>query len=289
MSPLATALTTMRRSPYQSLAALFIVTLTFFVGYVFSTTGLIAQQVLKYFETRPQVIAFFELDAANSTVKDLAQKMESKSYVERVKIIDQEQALKLYREDNKDDPLLHELVTADILPASIEVSGQDVGSLAQIKEDLDKSEGVDEVILQQEIVDSLRQWTESLRYIGIGSIVILGSLSLLIIIIITGIRITTKRHAIQIMRMIGATKWYVKSPFVFEGMLYGLIGSLLGWCLMFVGLLYTTPWIQNFLGSVPVFPISEYYYMVQVSVGTLIGMILSALASDWAAGRMMKR
>jgi cell division transport system permease protein len=61
MSALTTALIGMRRSPYQSLAAILLVTLTFFVGYSFSLFSLGSELVLRYFETQPQVIGFFQL------------------------------------------------------------------------------------------------------------------------------------------------------------------------------------------------------------------------------------
>jgi cell division transport system permease protein len=150
MNSLSSALTAMRRSPYQTLSAILLVTITFFVGYAFSLFSLGSEYILRYFETRPQVIAFFELNASTSQINTLAEQMRQQPYVENVSIVSKEQALELYRQDNAEDPLLLELVSADILPASIEVRGRTVDDLPTIKAELDGVEGIDELVYKQD-------------------------------------------------------------------------------------------------------------------------------------------
>jgi cell division transport system permease protein len=289
MKHMSAAITAIRRSPYQALAAVLILTITFFVGYVFSLFLFGSEQILRYFETRPQITAFFKLDSTADQVQTLEKTMRDKSYVDSVTVISKDKALEIYRQDNQKDPLLLELVTADILPASIEVSGRDVASLETIKQDLEKADGVDEVVFQQNVIESLQKWTQSLRYIGIASVAILAMTSFLIIVIVTGMKVAVKRRAIHIMRILGATKWYVKAPFVYEGITYGVIGSILGWGGMYIGLLYLTPWLKEFLGTVPLLPLPLEFLIVQIGAGTLIGIILGSFASSVAVQRMMRR
>ncbi len=289
MNPLSSALTAMRRSPYQTLAAILMLSLTCFVGYTFSLFLVGAEKVLQYFETRPQIIGFFELNATTQQIDALKQTMQQKSYVDTVTVVSKDQALELYKKDNQDDPLLLELVSADILPASIEVSGKDPDSLSQIKDDLSKAQGVEEVVFQQDVLDTLTSWTKSLRYVGAGLIGLLGITSFLLIMVIIGIKITTKKNAIHIMRIIGATKWYIQAPFMFEGVMYGIIGSLLGWLAMYAGLLYLTPWLKDFLGTVPLLPVPLEFFAMQLGIGTLIALSIGSFASLTAARRMIRK
>lgn len=289
MNSFSTALTNIRRSPYQSLTAILMLSITFFVAYAFSLFILGTEQILRYFETRPQIIAFFELDASQEQLTTAQQTMEQKSYVEDVDLVDKEEALEIYQETNKEDPLLLELVTADILPASIEVSGVDINSLSVIQKDLESLSGIDEVIYQKDVIDELTTWTSSVRWIGVGGLVVLGITSLLTIMIITGMKSANRRGAINIMRIIGASKWYVKSPFVYEGMIYGLTGSFIGWGLMTTALLYTTPWLKEFLGAVPLLPVPIEILLIQLGIGSVIGIIFGSLASSIAVSRVMKR
>src|SRR5258708_4051700 len=289
MSHISSALIAIRRSPYQALAAILMLWITFFVGYTFSLFFYSSDQILHYFETRPQITAFFKLDAPSANIQTLQDSMTSKPYVDKVTIISKEQALQIYREDNKKDPLLLELVTADILPASIEVSAKDPTFLPQIKQDLENADGVEEVIYQKDVIDTLQKWTTSLRYVGVVSIVILGFTSFFIIIIITGMKVAMKKRAIQIMRILGASRWYVKAPFVYEGMLYGFFGSLAGWTVMYVALLYLTPWITSFLGAIPLLPLPPEFFAIQFAAGTLIGLTLGGISSSVAVQRMMRK
>jgi len=289
MKHLSAALTNIRRSPYQTLAVMILVSITFFVGYVFSLFLFSANTVLRYFETRPQITAFFTIDADPAVIQALESTMKGKSYVSNVTVISKEKALEIYQEDNKEDPLLLELVTADILPASIEVSGVDSTNLPQIKADLEGAQGIDEVVYQEDVVEQLQSWTKSIRYIGVGSVIVLSFTSLLLIIIVTGLKVVSKRRAIQIMRIIGASKWYVRAPFIYECIIYGVVGSLLGWGGMYLGLLYATPWLENFLGTVPLLPLPLEFFAVQAGIGTGIGVLLGALASSFATQRMMRQ
>lgn len=288
MSSLTTALTAMRRSPYQTLAAILLVTLTFFVGYSFSLFTLGSELVLRYFETQPQVIGFFQLNAPAQDIENISTQMRDKPYVESVTVVSKEQALEQYRQENARDPLLLELVTAEILPASIEVRGRDVENLTQIKDDLSKVSTMDEVVYQSDLVQSLASWTSTIRWVGLISSILLTVISFLIIVIIIGMKVASKRPAITIMRIIGATRWFIRLPFMVEGMLYGLIGSLIGWGAMLVSLLYLTPWLTDFLGGIKLLPVPWQVLAIQIGIGTVAGMILGAFAGTVAVSRMIK-
>lgn len=289
MTSFSSALINMRRAPYQALAAILLLSVTFFVGYIFSFFALGSEKILQYFETRPQVIAFFNLETDPEVINQLATELSNQSYVTDIKVVSKDEALKMYQEENKDDPLLLELVTSQILPASVEVSASSLNDLKIIKETLETNDDIDEVVLQEDILESLASWTTNLRLVGIISITILGVTSLLLMMIVIGMKVVTKRPAINIMRIIGATKWFIRSPFVIEGTLYGLLSSLVGWSIAVAILFYLTPDIKNFLGPIPLFPIDPAFFAVQVSVGTLIGMVLGALAGSLAVGRVMRK
>ena len=288
MNPFSTALTNIRRSPFQSITAMVITAVTLFVAYSFSLMILGTQQILNYFETRPQVIGFFELDTSVNEINQISEKMQQKSYVKDIQLITQEEALATYREENKDDPLLLELVTADILPASIEVSADEILSLVQIKNDLEELDEVEEVVFQQDIIDSLTSWTTSVRYIGLAAVIVLGLTSFLIITALISMKVTHRKRTIQVMNFLGASSWFIKAPFFFEGVIYGLVGSLIGWGSMFAVLLYLTPWLKNFLGTISLLPVPWEVFAIQLSVGTLATILLGGFAGVTAVKRMMK-
>lgn len=289
MKKLQDALVAIRRTPYQSSVAILMVTVTFFVGYMFSMFVVGTDTILKFFETRPQVIGFFEIDAETVQVESLAETMRQKSYVESVNVVTKDQALELYRQDHREDPLLLELVTADILPASIEVSGNTVDSLAKIQTDLQGAQSVEDVVYQEDIVANIKQWTSAVRMVGLIATTVLGLVTFLTIMTLIGMKISARRNAISVMNVIGATHWYISGPFVLEGILYGAVGSLVGWSIMYALLLYATPGLQSFMGSIVALPLPWTILVGQVGIGTLIAIILGATASLFATSRMMRK
>lgn len=289
MRPLVTALTTIRRSPYQALTSILMVSVTFFVAYSFSLLLLGAHTVLKHFETQPQIIAFFDVNADQADISKIEDEIKKKDYVKDVTFVSKESALKIYQESNKDQPLLLELVTADILPASIEVSANDLTSLPQIKKDLEGYPSIDEVDFQESIISELSRWTNNLRTIGLAAVIVLAIISFLIITIIIAMKASSQKAAITIMRLIGATSGYIKAPFIIEGMVYGLTGALLGWFGSYGALLYLSPWIRDFLGSITVLPVPINVLVIQLGSGVMAGLILGGFAGLLAVSRFIRR
>jgi len=262
-----------RRSPYQSLAAVLIMALTFLTVSVFTLLIVGSHTIISYFESKPQVTAFFKDEAQKTDIDNLKSQLLATGKVAGIKYVSKDQALEIYKQQNKNDPLLLELVTADILPASLEISTYNINDLGQIADTLKGVPIVQEVVYQKDVVTTLQSWTTALRRIGAALIVILAGVSIFIMTTIIGIKVAQKREEIEIMRLIGATTWYISWPFLYEGMLYGIIGAGIGWFISTAGLLYLSPFLQSFLQGIPLFPINPLFLL-----GLLVGEILLAVS-----------
>src|SRR5215469_10848596 len=159
MKATKTTLQHMRRSPYQSLAAVFIMMLTFLSITVFSFIVFGSSAVINFFESKPQVTAFFKDTATQENIDSLRKQIDATGMIASTKYISKDQALQIYKEQNKGDPLLLDLVTADILPASLEISTVKIEDLGTVSDILKKSPYVSEVIYQKDIVSTLARWT----------------------------------------------------------------------------------------------------------------------------------
>ena len=122
--------------------------------------------------------------------------------------------------------MLLDLVTADILPASLEISTYKIEDLSLVSDTLKKSTIVQEVVFQKDVVATLTSWTNAIRKIGISIVVILALVSIFIMATIVGIKISQKREDIETMRLIGAGGWYIRWPFIFEGIFYGISSAV---------------------------------------------------------------
>jgi len=116
----------------------------------------------------------------------------------------------------------------------------------------------------------------------------MGLVSIFIIITITGIKISQKKEDIEIMRLIGATNWHIRWPFILEGMFYGVIGAFIGWGIASLGLWYSSSFLSSFLQGIPIFPIPILFYLGLLGAELVLSIILGAFASFIAVLRYLK-
>jgi cell division transport system permease protein len=277
-----------RRSPYQALAAILIMTLTFLAISFFTFLLVGSSKVINYFESKPQVTAFFVNGVKQSDINSLENSLKATGKIASIKFVSQDEALKIYREQNKNDPLLLDLVTADVLPASFEISTAQIEDLATISNQLNKSSIVSDVIYQKDVVSTLTSWTSAIRKIGIVLIVLLSLVSIFIMVTIIGIKISQKKADIEIMKLIGATNWYIRWPFLTEGVIYGLVGALVGWVIATAGLLYATPFLESFLKGIPVLPVAYVDLLILLGLELVFAVFLGAVSSFLAVLRYSK-
>ena len=276
-----------RRSPYQALAAIFILIQTFFVISLFTFVIFGSARVISYFESQPRVSAFFKEEITREDALVLEEEVNATGKIAESKYVSKEEALQIYQNIFKDDPLLLEFVTSDILPASLEVSTYEIEDLASISEILRKSPFVQEITYPQDIVSSLTKWTSAIRKVGAVLIGVLALDSVFIMVIIIGIKIYQKREEIEIMKLLSATNWYIRWPFMYEGIFYGITGAFFGWVFATGVLLYATPFLKSFFG-IPVIPISPLFLFGLLGAEVLVAIILGVFSSFLAVLRYLK-
>jgi cell division transport system permease protein len=274
-----------RRSPFQSLIAFFTVFTSFFIlnSFILVNRGL--SGVLGYFETKPEITIFLKDGLDETTVESVKNELAAYPGIKEIRYISKEKALSLYKEMNKDNPLLTEMVTASILPASFEVSAYNPKVLEVIAQSFSaKTQVVDEIIYQKDIIQSLLTWTQIIRRSGIALIAIFISISFVVIFTLIGMKITNRQDEIKISRLLGASKFYVKKPFLLEGVIYGFCGSFLGFLLSFL-IIYNLRDSINFFFQPIIFVYALTIYeplllLAEIFVGVLIG-----LSASWLGAR----
>lgn len=278
-----------RRTPYQALAATMVMFLTFLVLSVFLLIAAGSQQILRFYESKPQAIAFFKDGTTEADVNAIEGALNQTGKITKFKYVSKDEALQIYRDRNKNNPTLLELVTANILPASLEISTQSPEDLKPIADIVKKEPVVEEVVFPEDVVSSLTQATHLIRVVGGGVVGFLIIFSTLVIIMIIGFKIRIKRAEIETMKLLGASTWFIRIPFVLEGMAYAVTGSLLGWILSFATLWYLEPVLKDNLGEVSavLFPISLLTIVELLAIEVLVAMLVGGLGAFAAVRRYL--
>ena len=290
-----------RRTPYQSVASIFMIFITLFVMAIFLLLVTSSSAILSYFESKPQLTVFFKDEKGMESVTELIEKLKKTGKIASTQYISKEQALAIYKEQNKNDPILLEMVTADILPASLEISATMPVYLSGLAELVNEEKGIDEVVFQKDVVDTLISWTSTVRKVGFIFIFFLLLSTLFILLTTIGMKIALRKEEIEVLRLVGATFWFIRKPFISEGLIYGITGATLAWIVVSGLLLYLRPFITSFLQGIPSLPLwqveSIAIYMWPLTpilfVGlwlilVFLGFIIGLIGSLFAVSRYLK-
>ncbi|OGG35736.1 hypothetical protein A2363_03120, partial [Candidatus Gottesmanbacteria bacterium RIFOXYB1_FULL_47_11] len=267
-----------RRSPYQASVAVLTMFITFLLGGVFLITSVSSVLILEFFEGKPQITVFFTDKAVKADADSLDKTLRATGKVASTAYVSKEDALAIYREQNKNDPLLLEMVTADILPASLEVSATNPLYLKELEPLVRQAQGVEEVVYQKDVVETLLTWTNAIRVVGVIVAGLLIVNSLLIIMTVIGMKIALKREEIEILALVGASRWYIRMPFIIEGGLYGVMGAFVAWIMITGLIIWMQPVILGFLGMIPV---------ISLILGSLTGTPFFLAAGGFLAGMLL--
>ncbi len=292
------ALNSLKRFPFQALAAIFLLTVTFLVVTILSVVSYSSSKVIKYFETRPQVIAFLKDSATTETISALQHKLQNDIRIKEVKYVSKEEALSIYKDATSDNPLLGELVNPSIFPASLEFSLSDLSYAQDVIEEA-KSEGiVDSVGFTAslggekslgDVVERLRKITLYLKLGGGFFTLLLVGTSFLILVVTLGMRIASRKGEIEILNLIGAKKSFIRKPIIIESIIYVLIGVILGWLMTLIAILYLAPSAVNYFGEIPVLPRDPLLFFSLFGIILLgeigAGILLATVGSNLALSR----
>lgn len=216
--------------------------------------------------------------------------------VERVKYLSKAQALQNYKQQNADNPqLLAAVSEADNpLPATIQVKPRDLNKIQDIKDFLAKPA---EAKLQsdqpsysgdrKQAIDKITHATNIMREAGIGAVLIFSFISMLIIFNTIQMAIFNRRDELTIMRLLGASTWYIRGPFVVETIIYGIFSAIISVVIIDAMFVAASSALQaSSLGLLDIAYASKYFHShlitllaMQLGVGILIGAVSSTIAT----------
>ncbi len=240
-------LISIKRSPYQSLAISLILFFTTTLSISLFIILSFIYSFLNYVETRPQVIVYFRNTTSQEDIFKIRDELKNSGKILSIKYTSKEEAFKIYKELNKDNPLLLEMVSPETLPASLEIYAQKPIFLPEIAEFLKKQTGVDEVIFQKDTVNRLIQLTNFLRISSLIFFTFLIFMTIIILLVIFSFKIALKKEEIHLLQLLGATKNYIRLPFLKEAFFYGMLTSCVSFLIILSLVLYFKPFLTSYL------------------------------------------
>lgn len=288
MAFLKTSYRHLRRSPYQAAAILVTMSLAMLLAGIFTLVALISHSALAYFESRPQAFAFFDQNLEIQQVKELRIALEKTGFLSQFKYVAKEEALEIYREKFKNEPLLLENVTAEILPASIEVSATNAKDLKALVDLLQTALPGSDIQFQSEIIETMVTVTRAIRLAGATLLAFQLVMMALVVLLIIGMKIAARREEIAILQLMGSSSWYIRWPYLVEGVFYGLVSAAVSWLGLIAVLAVFKPTLTQFLTQVPIYPFPLWFLLVLLGGMGLAGVTVGTVGSLAAVWRYLR-
>ncbi|MFM8860972.1 MAG: cell division protein FtsX [Acidimicrobiia bacterium] len=233
-----------------------------------------------------EFVIFLRTDATQQQIDSIADGLEQSPEVERVVFVNQQEAYAEFQVLFADSPELIDSITADDLPPSFRVEpvNKDVDAVESLGSTFEKRSGVDQVVFASKTIRLIQQLSSRLTVgIFIIAAVLLGAAALLILNTIR-MAMFARRREIEVMKLVGATNWFIRVPFMLEGLVQGLMGALLA-----IGALAAfRPFFQQWLPSADDIPLVGGFqvsgpemtliFVILGIVGVAIGVIGAAIA-----------
>ncbi len=262
----------------MSLASVSIVIACLVIFGVFIILGFNLSHVSRQIEEQCQINVFVPHDATEEEFLAVGERLEKLDNVKAVKYYTKEERYEDYKEKNyKDDADAIKAFDRDNpLRDSCILTLDDPENAEKVIKSAKKVEGVEEVSNNLDLIEKIISITGTIRTVSIWFLIILIIVAVFIISNTIKIGMFARRKEINIMKFVGATNWFIRWPFIIEGMILGFVGALFSATLVLIAYEAVYPSFADFMGSIGAVTMSGVYnYVVWgfIALGSLIGMV----------------
>jgi cell division transport system permease protein len=201
------------------------------------------------------------------------------------------EALQEFQERFKDQPELWQYITENPLPNSFQLmtkDPKDVGTVvAEINNSAPYHERIEDIKSASSAIEKLENIFDKFRQIGIIAVIALIIIAVLLVSVTIQVAIFARRREIGIMKLVGATNWFIRWPFILEGVLEGLVGSAVA---ILVALAVKVWILDKLIENLQFLRLSLSSTLLAVLIPFMLigGVVIGALGSAYALGRFLE-
>jgi cell division transport system permease protein len=236
------------------------------------------------------VEAYFPPDASQEEIDGIIRKVEGWPEVSSVNYVSEEEAFLTFKETFADRPELYENLDPGVLPASLQIQLEDVTEAEQVAQRLEQEVGFSDENLSypQQTIERLNSVTSYMIWGLYGATILFLISSVLLISNAIRLSIFARRKEIEVMKLVGASDSFVRTPFVFEGMVQGLIGAgLAALVVIWLNFLFID-WSRDALPFVPISADAVNTILVLLTL-VVVGVVIGVVGSFLSVTRFLRK
>lgn len=285
------------RNGWLSTATISIMSLTLLVITILLMVNVVANAVLQNLESKIDISVYFKLETSETDILNVKSQLEKLEEVEEVNYTSQEEALINFKERHKDNPILLqslEELDANPLEASLNIKAKETSQYVSINQFLESvyyQDLIDKVNYMQnkEVIEKLSKIIIDVKTGGLVLTLLLTLIVFLVTFNAIRLAIYSSREEINVMRLVGAGNWFIRGPFIVEGVLYGIIATVVTLIVLYPVFYFISPKLSGFLPIENIFSYFKSNLLAFFFLLLAIGVILGAFSSFIAVRKYLKR
>jgi len=280
----------LRRNYFMTIAALVTVFLSIVVlggvlVFVYTSDALLKEveqkvEITVYLKTKP-------VDPSDEEVAALRDEISEWPEVRNVRFISKEEGLEQMKKDYADHPEIFENLSSNPLPGKFEISLVDPQTVDIVAARFDENPIVDDVDFGKDVAKKLFAFTDQARNFMLIFIVLLGIVAILLISNTIRLSIFARKREVEIMKLVGATNWFIRWPFLIEGITVGFLGAAAAVVVVLVLNSYMLGKLEGSLAWLAV-PMDAVPYVMVAVILLAVGVIIGAAGSALGLRRFLK-
>lgn len=289
------------RNAWLAIAAIAVMVITLTIVLFSVITNATFTNTVEQITDKIDISVYLKDDVSDDQRNKLIGELSELENVKSIEYVSKEEALERYKVQNQDnlDLLLAISQTDNPLPASLQVKPNNPNEIQTVKDYLEQpevealqSEETSYSGDRKEAIDKIASATQFFRRAGIIGIVVFAAISVLIIFNTIRMAIFNRREELAIMRLLGASTWYIRGPFVVETIYYGVISAILSVVLcQAIFTVQASAFDANTLGLLDIRFASTYFaenFWVILGTALVLGILIGAVSSTIATRRYLK-
>lgn len=278
----------LRRNNWMTFASIGTVAVSLFVLGVFLILVLNMNRLAGMLESQVQISVYLEDHLTDREKRQIGYDIESLQGIDSVTYVDRETAKERLKDRLGDQKYLLDALSDDNpLPDAFEVTVTTPSVVESAAGAIDSMQGVEEAKYGQDVVEHLFDITRLMRIFGFVLMGLLGGATLFIISNTIRLTVFARRKEIAIMKYVGATDWFIRWPFLLEGIVLGCIGGLIAAVALRSFYAAMAAKIYSMLAFFPLMP--QYPFMNYVTAAILLaGIVIGAIGSVISLKRFLR-
>lgn len=282
------AISSILRNSWLSIASVGTVTVSLLILGFFALAAINTFEVTRNIESGLEIRVFLRDGTPRENINKIHSQIEKIPELSLVEFVSKDQALEEMKQNfGSREDILDGLEQDNPLPDGFRVRASNAEQIPELAGQLSSISGVEQVIYGHGMIEKLLTVT---RWVRLAGAIILGFLFFAAVFLIsTTIRMSvfTRRREISIMVLLGATNWFVRFPYLLEGMVLGFLGAIIAASVVYGGYISLANHINQ---SLPfIHPVTDQQIILQILGGMLgIGLLIGALGSSFSIRKYLK-